>query len=524
MSRLKRDRARKRLHELLSLAPDENFFIMVWAVDALQSGRAEAGEQFLVHPKEARGAELGSRFHANKWMLETLINELLTTRKKGPSKNGRNRTLDCGKFSTLAELINTLRTWEDAEDGLYLQENNVLNLLPKLGHRQFEWQRGFFSYAQVYRTLRLFSGELSRRYFVTSYGLSISEFFNCGFGFYALCTDAPGFKIGVDMSTIGIDACRRNAALKLMAASLEDAQSTARRLRDDIQPVAYKKSVLRQTPIILNDKAVARAPLRALIMHRITAGLYYDLVGGGSNIWREIGTEFESYCYELANAMFKTDVSASFKYKVRKTFDSPDVLVSDSSGEGIRLVIECKAKKMSFVAKFSDNPLEDDWRGFSEIVKGVVQVWRFFSHCRRNASICTLHKDVAGMILTLDPWLDVSTYRTKILEHAKELAAHLDPDITVEDQKHIVFCSIDDFENTVGRSSVESFFNAVDKSATPEYDGWMLFNIHERTTDDPSRKREYPFIGRIDELNHGWNIDKLFEEEQNASDADKASG
>lgn len=514
MSRLKRDKAKKRLGEMLALASDEQFLIMVWAIDAIQSGRAEHGKNFLNHPKEARDENIQGKYHAHKWLLETLVNELFVTRKKAPHKNGRSRSLNCAEFVTLATLLNTLRSLENAEDGMRLSTSNVFDLMPKLGYRQFEWQRGFSSHSQIYRAMMFFGGELSLEYFAKSCGLTVAQFFNCGFAFCALCLDKPGFKTSVNLSEIHITDDERNAAVRLLARTVEEIRKDAANIRGGTGPVAYKQSVLRKTPFVLFENgSVARAPLINLIMQRITSGLYYDLVSGGPKIWREIGLRFETYCVDLSSAMLRGDVRSSFKYKMRKNFDTPDVLISDPSG-GVRLVVECKAKKMSFVAKFSDNPMVEAEAGFSEIIKGVVQIWRFFSHCRRNEEICDLHQNAVGMVLTLDPWLEMSTFRKRVLDAARKVATQLDPDISPEDQKHVLFCSIEDLENTFERCSAASLFEAIENTRTPKYDGWSLFNVHQDAKGNEAQFNDYPFVGKIAEVNPGWNLDALFVEQE----------
>jgi hypothetical protein len=504
---LRRDKARKRLSEIVGLANDESFVIMVWAVDALQSDRADAAARVLSFPKEAKGAKLGDNHFVYKWALETLINELLIARKKARPRKGRTRVLDCSKFQTVATCVNTLRNLEDAEDGMVLSQFTVFDIMHKIGHRQFEWQRGFFSYSQIYRTLTVFGGDFAKGYFHATNGVSIADFFNCGFAFYALSQDHPGFETVVDLSAIKLSDRARDAALKLLSAPLEQIRKQAISIRQTGgRSTAYQQSVLRKTPLILFERLgrqIARAPLPALICQRITTGLYYDLVSGGPDIWREIGSRFEGYCLDLTSAMLPTaKPSGSLNYKFKKRFDSPDLFLHDESGAA-RVVVECKAKKMSIVAKYSDNPLDDAKEAFSEIIKGVVQLWRFYSHCRRTPEIKLIHPDAIGMLLTLDPWLQMSHHRERVLEEARKITVQIDRDILDEDCRPILFCSIDDFENTLEAASAESLFEAISATSKPEFQGWLLVNVHEKISTE-RRRNPYPFQGRIAEINPGW--------------------
>lgn len=509
MSRLRRDKARKRLNELLALANDEAFVIMVWAVDALQSDRADAAARYLTFPKEAKGAQLGDNHFVFKWALETLINELLITRKKGPSRKGRSHALNCSQFDTIATCVNVLRKLEDAEDGMVLDHFSVFDLMHKIGHRQFEWQRGFLNFAQIYRALFVFGGDLAKNHFQETNRLALSDFFLCGFAFYSLSQDHPGFETTVNLSDISISNEARDAALGLLSTPLTEIRKHAITIRQtNGRSTAYQQSVLRKTPAILFEHAVrriARAPLPALIMQRITAGLYYDLVGGGSKIWREIGSRFENYCLELVSETLPgTKPSGSFKYKFKKPFDSPDLFLHDVNGI-TKVAIECKAKKMSIVAKFSDNPLDEAKEAFSEIIKGVVQLWRFYSHCRRSAEIKEVGADAIGIVLTLDPWLQMSNYQDRVMAEARALADQIDRDIIEEDRKPVLFCSIEDLEATLGIASEASLFEAIAAAASkPNFRGWHLLNVHQKISNEEKRN-PYPFQDRIADLIPAWN-------------------
>jgi hypothetical protein len=500
----KRDKAKKRLRDILSLASDEPFVMLVWAVDALQSGREDRAKLFLTYPPEAVVTKITDTFFVFKWMLETLTNELFSTAKKRVSQKGRNRLLNCSKFEAMATCYNALRKLEDAEDGMRPAHFSILDSMYRLTQRQFEWQRGFLSLSQLYRALYLYGGDTSKLHFWNTYGVSNVDFFNCGFGFYALCQDYPGFKVDVDLTNVEISNSARDQALAMMARSQADMRNEAARIRGS-GAVAYRPSILRRTPLVLFGKSneVARSPLPQLILQRITVGVYYDLVGGPPKIWHEIGTRFEKYSLDLLQAMLPDAApEGSFKYKFKKTVDSPDIFLLKAGA--VEVVVECKAKKMSIVAKYSTNPLEDARLGFSEIIKGIVQIWRFFSHCRRNSEIKSVAPDAIGLLLTLDPWLEMSNYRSRVLDEAHKLADQIDTEISNEDRRRILFCSIDDLENTLERASSASFKKAVTESGKPDFNGWMLSKIHEATTDNNDLINIYPFEEKIFELNPSW--------------------
>ncbi|WP_156918312.1 hypothetical protein [Bradyrhizobium sp. Cp5.3] len=222
---------------------------MVWAVDALQSDRADAAARLLTFPKDAKNAQLGDSHLVFKWALETLVNELLITRKKAASRNGRSRVLDCRQFDTIATCVNVLRKLEDAEDGMVLAHVSVLDVMHKIGHRQFEWQRGFANLAQIYRSLFVFGGELAKNYFEETNRLPLTDFFLCGFAFYALLQDHPAFETTVSLSDLSISTETRDAALRLISAPLIEVRKQAIKIRQiGGRSTAYQQSVSARHP------------------------------------------------------------------------------------------------------------------------------------------------------------------------------------------------------------------------------------------------------------------------------------
>ena len=72
---------------------------------------------------------------------------------------------------------------------------------------------------------------------------------------------------------------------------------------------------------------------------------------------------------------------------------------------------------MSIAARFGESPDED--RGYEEIAKGVMQLWRFHARARAQIALVRLATETKLLILTLDEWFaGRSTIIPKILERA----------------------------------------------------------------------------------------------------------
>jgi hypothetical protein len=165
MSRLKRGLYGKKLQEVLARADDESFFQMAWAIDSLQSGRAEVASQYLRFPPEAANSNIKSKYAMHKWELETLIGVLLTT-PKYTLRGGLNRLTDCTHWDGAAKAVIHLRKVEDAEAGIYLKHAGVREM-HRIAQRQFPWQDGHFNVAQFYRNAYIYSQGECANYFET---------------------------------------------------------------------------------------------------------------------------------------------------------------------------------------------------------------------------------------------------------------------------------------------------------------------------------------------------------------------
>lgn len=137
----------KQLKKLFPRASDKQFLEMIWAVDALRSGRPEGAARLLAFPPAAANQSFGSRYAVHQWELETLLIQLFLTINEGLQPNAT-PAFDCSKFESAANLVNRLRQLENVESAVYLRSDdfNIFGELHRIAHRQFHWQQGYFTY------------------------------------------------------------------------------------------------------------------------------------------------------------------------------------------------------------------------------------------------------------------------------------------------------------------------------------------------------------------------------------------
>jgi hypothetical protein len=499
-----RDIWRRKLERHLSRSIDEPIFALISAVVALQGGNLDPQEMVPDFPPDGIGAELGSEFHIPLWTLETLINELLATEKEKYLGNGKTRILRSDRYQVLQTLRHMIIKLENAEDGIFLEKHDVFTEMNRIAQRQFPWQRGFVNAPVLYRSLFIYGSGSAAKFFEESNGLTVSDFVKIGCWLTGALQRSEYLNRQTDLTSIGISATQREAALKKFSIEHSKARSTAHQMRLGNLHTAYKPSILRDFPVIAfgEQNERLRAPIPYLITQRWTSGIYLDVVKGGSKVWEEIGDRFEQYCLDYLGAMMAPyGVCNEQVYGSKKArYRSPDVLVSNT--KEIVLVAECKAKRMSFEARFADDPVAEAALGYDEIAKGIFQLWRFFSHARRGLfASAAVSPDCQGIVLTADTWLTMARNQSdQVYANAHKLADQ-EGGIIDEDRRYIAVCVIDDIEFVLQNSSPDKFLEVIRTVSSEEKRGWILSISHALKQ---TESRPFPFTSKISEFLPWW--------------------
>jgi hypothetical protein len=458
LHRRKLPKLRHKLHDFLSRSDDAAFLQMAWSVNLLQSNHGTDVRQYLDFPNEAATTKLDSPFAIFKWDIETLVLLLLVTTKY-VIQRGPNKVSNCRKFDAMAHAVNLLRSVESSEVVVFLDGTNVLKEMPRIGYQQFGWQRGFATQERLYRYAFIYGQGNCAKYFNDEYGLTVEDFMQVSFVLFALLCKSPWTK-HPELSQVGISPTCLEKALSLLSRPLLEIRYEAKRLIEatvakGAERVSYLPSVLRRTPVIRSQEFGAIiAPLPDLILFRATVGLYYDIRPGPEDLINEANDRFEQYTRKLIKAFcprFDPLPSQKFGTKKRQLY-TPDVLLKD--GEEIVAVFECKATKLTYEAQYAENPLDEANTAYAQIIKGIKQLWQFFSRVRRGVyDQEQVAESAHGVLLTMDSWMQMSNeLQGDALNRAKELLVD-DPDVTEEDMRPIVFCSIQEFSDVLFMSN-----------------------------------------------------------------------
>lgn len=207
----------------------------------------------------------------------------------------------------------------------------------------------------------------------------------------------------------------------------------------------------------------------------------------------EANDRFEQYTRELIKAFYtRFEVLSAQQFGPRKTpLTTPDVLLKDK-GE-IVMVLECKATKLTYDAQFSENPIEEAEKAYNQIVKGVTQVWKFFSHVRRGIYIDEqVATSTIGVILTMEAWGQASAeLQTEITDQAKKQLEN-NHDVIETDMRPVVFCSIQDIADIMFESNEDVFLASIANAAVPKYRGWGLREVRKQTAPIENVRKDFP--------------------------------
>lgn len=192
--------------------------------------------------------------------------------------------------------------------------------------------------------------------------------------------------------------------------------------------------------------------------------------------------------------MKRFEVRGAYRYGPKGAqFNSPDVLIKDQGK--LVIVAECKATKLTYLAQFAEDPFEAAKKQYTQLAKGVFQLWQFFSHVRRSlveeAPACDCH----AIVFTLDAFMQMARDpQNKMLAEANALADE-DGNITPEDRKHVVICPIYVLKSILSRATENSLLASLKASNEDKYQGWMLREVHRDTgaAREFGKPKLYPF-------------------------------
>lgn len=309
------------------------------------------------------------------WDLPLLAREvLLHGTLQGP--------LRLGAPGILPRVIGTIRDIENEASKLRLVGDDgsnsvVFDEMLRLTHRQFPWQQGHLATSLI-RKLKTFGAPPVASMLVSETGLSIRQFFLLGFAVTGHLQTRFDVNSAQGYAEFGITPEQSKSFFERMSMRIMDIRRVLESHQDIGENWEYAWNGLEAVPLISLDGEHPNrlyCPVPQLLMRRFSGGLYYDLVES-KGFGTAFGKAFEAYVGEVLHIAFPSPeftVHAEQPYKIGKQrHDGPDWVVCGPKGN---LFIECKAKRLTQVAKSADGSigLRED---LSTLAKAVVQHYK----------------------------------------------------------------------------------------------------------------------------------------------------
>ncbi|UWQ00823.1 hypothetical protein K3X44_09870 [Aliiroseovarius crassostreae] len=501
---------RKRLSKVLSRASSSEFLTMIWAANSLVQQRKNAGLRYLRVPSETVDEITQNRGPIFGWHLESLTNEGLI---HSSSKPASGRRLHCGSWAGFTEVYNALHELSDAESVVDLIEDNIVSAVPRILWNQMQWGVGFPTAQYFYRYWYLYNSADADAVMRTKYGIGLEAFCLAGFSAFSQSLRQPWVK-PKPMPVFGLKSEELQAFLTAVAKPNSFMRSYTRKIRypkskPHHTPVDFRKSALRDYPIIARKTLYGTyycSPIPELICARIGEGLFFDLKGDGG-LGNDYGRRFEHYVSDLVSFRLSSACSIDPEYEYRKGMKSPDVLVAEDEWR-LKLIIECKTLNLGVPIRQSPDPWQTHRDYFDDIIKGVVQIWRYCAFIQSSGQdkYSTDLSLARGLLMTLHPWFIVDLEKRDAVMAAAEAKAD-EKGISASARIPIGFMHAEDLERTVSLLDANDFFHAVDEICLTEYrdyktrQTWQSLYSKDR---EASGIAQFPFGQKLGEVMPWW--------------------
>lgn len=454
---------------LCKLKTDESLLI-IWNYTAFLHGRNPLFTDIETSREYMNLDYIQKRRSMSECELELLTREVTLHSEENPHMPKTLRKLDY-----LAGCINKIKSIDGKIAELYINTDNILLELHRLGHRQFPWQLKNPSTEYFTRYYKIFSEPSLAKLVNDSVGVPIRDFYIIAsllWGFF-LDRVALNYPPRIEVSEITLE--KLDAFISHLSCGLDEYRNKVKEGQELNEKFNYTPNIGRYFPIIrMNYFGVDSlvCPDSTLFFWRVTDGLYYEIYNL-TDFGNNFGSSFQKYVGDvLEKACKKLKYFEENKYGSRHNEkDSVDWIVED---ESCVLFIECKTKRMlekSRVELFDISKLDED---LGKMAGFVVQTYINIKEYREgNYPHYPFDKDkkIFPMVVTLENWLLYGKLLEKLDILIKEKMQ--ENNISLEWLKEMPYCicAVDEFEE---------FIQIADKKGICEVLNGKLFDSEKR--------------------------------------------
>ena len=456
-----------RLRKLLEPIPVVDLLIMSWAIEAFRNEQIPAISKFGAFPGTSETASIGGRFFIPPWTVDALINERLSY---GRESNTRNKRINTKNWAGIRKLVNTYSGLSNAESTLDFPEGGILEAMPRLFWPQYDWQIGIHNTFRIGRAWHVYANPEGKRAFERKHGLCLDTFLKISFVLYVTTKEFPSARMSV-FYQLGFTRNELHQFTKIMGASIDGHSKFAVEIRSDSIPRDFRRSTVKERPVFLVEEASGNTlyvPSRESLLIRMTDGLYYDLVSD-SDAQRRSGEQFEELCALILNQLCGDEVD--LKEEQKTSYGKSCDLFLIHKEDQCEILVECKARRLPQKVLTSPNPWVDCEDFFSDIIKGIVQIWRTVDDFEP-----TEISNRVGLVLSYESWTILgNSFVGEIFRRAHDLADK--HSIKTEHRIPVFPIGYADMERCFSRYDFRCIFRAVEKSIDEKFHGYELSGV-----------------------------------------------
>lgn len=412
--------------------------------------------------------------HVHPWEIDIMAKESIINCEEITSK----KTLRIWNY--LADGVNKLKAFENKLSDKYISENNVLQELIRISHRQFVWESRYPQPKLMVRYYKLFSTEMLSRIIERKIGISAKKLYIVGTVLTGAFVENIARSYPVNVSIKQFTVKDFDLFFQHFSKDLGELKKILLNEQQYNEKFPYAFNSLHAFPLIKMDYRGSFSlvcPIPTLLFWRFTDGIYYEICGE-SGFDAAFGDSFQKYVGEvILKCVENNKVIAEDSYKVgkRKEF-TVDWIINDKDAA---LFIECKAKRLVYSAKveiLSANALESELEKMSEMILQIYKTIHDYKEGHYKKLSFDLHKKIFPMLITLENWYFFGNKFNEILDSKlqEKFNTHKLPIAWLQEMPYSI-CSIEDFEDiaqVIGPVGVEKFM--YDKLYDKDMRMWMF--------------------------------------------------
>lgn len=470
--------------------------MLSWSIEAFRDGRTDTAKRYIALPGAPEDHDIPGRFFIPPWDLDALINEKF---RLGVFERPHRKRLNLRSWDGIAKLYNAFHGLSNVESTMDFAPRGILAALPRMLWPQLDWQIGFENSERLGRAWYVYGTFEAKAAFREKYDLDLDTFLKCGFAVYAMTGDKPSCRM-LPIPEWGISSSDMYRSCRIIGKTVPEHQAFSADVQNRKIPRVFNRSSVKEFPLVFgrqNGSDICIVPSRALLMLRITDGIYYDIVSD-NNARRASGERFEILCESIARHYLSDDCNIEGERETSYG-KSADIFVFHKYSD-LSLIVECKARRLPQKVLVSPDPWIDAEDAFSDIIKAILQIWR--SH---NEFSPLDRKKIVGLIITYDAWSVMGQAFLSDL-FAKSHAIADTNGIPESSRVTIKISSLFDFINCVHSYNFEYIHGAISLAINEKFDGYELFGILSEMDVPKNRKERFDFYSKAEESMPWWDM------------------